>query len=55
MKGLTAQTDGFTSIDDYVKYFSSKRVWFVTLSSLHIHHLPERFDVVIVDEASQCL
>lgn len=27
----------------------------MTLSSLYIHHLPKHFDIVILDEASQCL
>lgn len=27
----------------------------MTLASLSIHHLPSEFDIVIMDEASQCL
>ena len=47
-----------TDIEDikgYSTLFEKKKVWFVTLSSLFIHHIPKQFDVVIVDEASQCL
>ena len=49
LKEFAPKTDTFGSIDDYIKYYGSKRVWFVTLASLHIHHLPDKFDVVIMD------
>jgi DNA replication ATP-dependent helicase Dna2 len=45
----------FTSADDIDSYFKSKKVWFVTLSSLQLEHVPSDFNVVIIDEASQCL
>lgn len=46
---FAAKTDSFKLVEEYVKYFGSKTVWFVTLASLHIHHLPDKFDVVIMD------
>ena len=55
MKHFTSQSQNFETIEDYQNYFGNKQAWFVTLASLSIHHLPEKYDVIILDEASQCL
>lgn len=52
---ISARNIKFTSVEEYKQFYGMKRIWFVTLSSLFIHHLPRHFDVVILDEASQCL
>lgn len=54
-EGLSSHGQKFESINEYKDYFSEKKVWIVTISSLYIQHIPEKFDVVILDEASQCL
>ena len=55
MENFTSRGRKFQSVEEYSEFFGSKRVWLVTLNSLYIHHLPREFDVVILDEASQCL
>lgn len=45
----------FKSLEEISSYFKSKYLWFVTLTSLYNELIPEDFDIVIVDEASQCI
>ena len=55
LKEYTVQGMKFDNIAVYKKFYYTKNIWFVTLSSLFIQHLPKEFDVAILDEASQCL
>jgi superfamily I DNA and/or RNA helicase len=52
---LNSRSQKFTSIEEYQQYFQAKKLWFVTLASINIHHIPKMFDFVILDEASQSL
>jgi superfamily I DNA and/or RNA helicase len=55
LKEYTSHGVTFASLTDFQKFYDKKTIWFVTLNSLYIHHLPKMFDVAILDEASQCL
>ena len=52
---LNSRSQTFGTIDEYKQYFEMKQLWFVTLASINIHHIPKNFDFVILDEASQSL
>ncbi len=52
---MNSRSVNFATINDYQEYFDSKNLWFVTLSSINIHHIPKKFDLIILDEASQSL
>ncbi len=52
---LSYRSKKMECIEDYKSYFGGKTIWFCTILSVGIHHIPKQFDVVIMDEASQCL
>ena len=52
LKEYTVQGMKFDNIAVYKKFYYTKNIWFVTLSSLFIQHLPKEFDVAILDEAT---
>lgn len=54
-KDLSFDPSTFRSKQEISAYFKSKTLWFVTLTSLYNEVIPTDFDVVIVDEASQCI